>query len=165
MNPDTSEFLDGYNEWYNSLSPAGGAAEMDKIKGGKMKEWIKRWKEIYKNSQTHLDLIAEIESVEANIESIQDKNEEIQALQVEIIVLRTREEYIKQLEDEIGKLKRQKVLDVAYYDTKLKQMQAVREAAKELNDVLYSGRTVSVNELQQTRKKFQQALAAKDKDA
>ena len=41
MNPDTSEFLDGYNEWFNNPSPTGGAAEMKKLKGDKMSyyEW------------------------------------------------------------------------------------------------------------------------------
>jgi hypothetical protein len=40
MNPDTSEFLDGYDRWYKNLPSPGGAAEMEKLKGGKMKETI-----------------------------------------------------------------------------------------------------------------------------
>ncbi len=36
MDPDTSEFLDGYDRWYKNLPSPGGAAEMKKLKGDKM---------------------------------------------------------------------------------------------------------------------------------
>lgn len=76
MNPDTSEFLDGYDEWYNNLPSPGGQAEIEKLKGGKMKEWIKDTKLLLRkfhiktpdwciDDEIILKLIAEIERSEA----------------------------------------------------------------------------------------------------
>jgi hypothetical protein len=39
MNPDTLEFLDGYDRWYKSTQPPGGAAETEKLtRAGKQKQ-------------------------------------------------------------------------------------------------------------------------------
>jgi hypothetical protein len=56
-----------------------------------------------------LTIIAEVESRETEIKQLQ-------------AVCDAREEYIKKLEDKIGKIKRQTVLHIAYYDTKIKQL-------------------------------------------
>lgn len=41
MDPDTSEFLEGYNNWYNNLSPAGINEETQQaIKKKQIKELI-----------------------------------------------------------------------------------------------------------------------------
>jgi len=61
MNPDTSEFLDGYDRWYKGLQPAGGMAEREKLQGGKMKGWQKFRKKpiIIEAYQTDKEMIVE----------------------------------------------------------------------------------------------------------
>lgn len=141
MDNDIYNKIADYNEWVHLERPPGGVVEIEKLQGGKMKDEIK---EIIKQIENNMKQNVRIDYTD--ILELIAEIERLENLVADYLYGRSRN-----MEHLLIKQK------------KIEELQAVCEAAKELNDVLYSGRTVSVNELQQTRKKFQQTLVAKDK--
>ena len=100
MDNDIYDQIADYQEWVHLQRPAGGASEMKKLKGGKMKDNIKELKkealeklgeqenpEPWFSPKEVLDIIAEIELLETEIKQLQAKIEKLRVVMREVLVM------------------------------------------------------------------------------